>query len=46
MKTHVLSLITFFKKNCANFEIMAKNMLEAEGTQMTSQYGAYELHAG
>jgi hypothetical protein len=28
------------------YEIMSKNMAELEGPQMTSQYGAYELHAG
>ena len=25
---------------------MSKNVVETEGPQMTSQYGAYELHAG
>jgi hypothetical protein len=28
------------------YEIMSKNTVEPEGPQMTSQYGAYELHAG
>jgi hypothetical protein len=36
----------FFFLNCAMYEIMPKNMAKAEGPQMTSQYGAYELHAG
>jgi hypothetical protein len=26
-------------------EIMSKNVVELEGTQMTSQYSAYALHA-
>ena len=25
---------------------MSKNVVESEGSQMTSQYGAYALHAG
>ena len=25
---------------------MSKNLVEPDGPQMTSQYGAYELHAG
>ena len=36
----------FFSENRAVYEIMSKNMEEPEGPQMTSQYGAYELHAG
>ena len=36
----------FFSENRAVYEIMSKNMVEPEGPQMTSQYGAYELHAG
>jgi hypothetical protein len=30
----------------AVYEIMSKNMVKPEGPQITSQYGAYELHAG
>ena len=41
MKTHF-----FFFENRAFYEIMSKNMVKPEGPQMTSQYGAYELHAG
>ena len=36
----------FFFENRALYEIMTKNMVEAEGLHMTSQYGAYELLAG
>jgi hypothetical protein len=35
----------FYFENCAVYEIMAKNMVEREGLQMTSQYGVYDLHA-
>jgi hypothetical protein len=30
----------------AVYEIMSKNVMEPEESQMTSQYGAYALHAG
>ena len=36
----------FFSEDRAVYEIMSKNMVETEGPQMTSQYGAYVLHAG
>jgi hypothetical protein len=36
----------YFSENCAIYEIMSKNVVEPEGPQMTSQYGAYTLHAG
>ena len=36
----------FFHENRAVYEIMWKNVVEPEGPQMTSQYGAYELDAG
>ena len=36
----------FFPENRAVYEIMSTNMVEAEGPKMTSQHGAYELHAG
>jgi hypothetical protein len=36
----------FFFGNSTVYEIMSKNMVETEGPQMTSQYGAYALHAG
>ena len=36
----------FFSENRAVYEKMSKNMVEPDGTQMTSQYGAYALHAG
>ena len=35
-----------FPENRAVYEIMSKNMVEPEGPQMTSEYKAYELHAG
>jgi hypothetical protein len=46
IKTHILCSKNFFRKSRAVYEIMSKNMVEPEGPQMTSQYGAYELHAG
>ena len=36
----------FFLENRAVYEIMSKNMLQLEGPQTTSQYGAYALHSG
>ena len=45
MKTHILCPIFFFE-NRAVYEIMSKNVVETEGPQMTSQYGAYALRAG
>ena len=36
----------FFSENCIVYEIMSKNVMENEGPQMTSQYGAYALLAG
>ena len=35
-----------FSENRAAYEIMSKNMVEMEGPQMTSQYGAYALNTG
>jgi hypothetical protein len=35
----------FFLENLAIYEIMLKNVVETEGPQMTSQYGAYDLQA-
>ena len=43
--THILCSVTFFRK-CAFYETTSKNVIEPEGPQMTSQYGAYALHAG
>ena len=37
---------SFFSENHAVYEIKSKNIVEPEGLQMTSQYGAHELHAG
>jgi hypothetical protein len=45
MKTHFM-FHNFFPENRAGYEIMSKNMVEPEGPQMTSQYGAYALNAG
>jgi hypothetical protein len=42
---HILCSVTVFE-NHAVYEIMSKNVVEPEGPQMTSQYGAYLLHAG
>jgi hypothetical protein len=36
---------TFFS-NSVPFMSYSRNMVEPEGQQMTSQYGAYALHAG
>ena len=36
----------FFFENRAVYEIISKNVMHPEGTEMTSRYGAYELHAG
>ena len=36
----------FFPENRALHETMSKNVVEPEGPQMTSQYGAYASHAG
>jgi hypothetical protein len=38
--------MTFFSKNHAVHAITLKNMEEPEGTQMMSQHGEYDLHAG
>ena len=35
-----------FSENRAVYEIMSKNLVKAEGTQVTSQLGAHELRAG
>jgi hypothetical protein len=35
----------FFSQNRAVYEKMSKSKVEPEGTQMTSQYGAYTLHS-
>jgi hypothetical protein len=35
-----------FSENRAVYEIMSKNVVDTEGPQMTSQYGAYALRAG
>jgi hypothetical protein len=45
MKAHILCLITFFENHIV-YEIMSKNIVETEGPQMTSQYGAFTLRAG
>jgi hypothetical protein len=36
----------FFSENLTVYRIMSKNVVETEGPQMTSQYGAYALQAG
>ena len=44
IRTHILCSVTF-SENRTVYEIMSKNAVETEGPQMTSQYGAYALHA-
>ena len=44
IKTHILISVSFFSENRAVYEI-SKNMVEPGGPKMTSQYGAYALHA-
>jgi hypothetical protein len=39
-------LSNLFFEHRAGYEIMSENMVEPDGPQMTSQYGAFELHAG
>ena len=47
IKKHIFCSITFFFfENRTVYEKIPKNMVETEGPQMTSQYGAYALHAG
>jgi hypothetical protein len=36
----------FLPEKRAVYDIMSKNMVAPEEPQMTSKYGAYELHAG
>ena len=45
MKTHILYSV-FFSENRAVYEIMSTNLVKLEALQMTSQYGAYDLHTG
>jgi hypothetical protein len=44
IKTHFM--FNKFFRNLAVYEIMSKNIVESEGPQTASKYGAYELHAG
>ena len=46
IQTRILCSITFFPEIRTVYEIMSKNVVETEGPQMTSQYGAYALRAG
>jgi hypothetical protein len=46
MKTHISCLVTFSPENRAVYEIKSENVVDTEGPQMTSQYGAYALRAG
>ena len=45
IKTHMLYGQYIFSENRAVYEIMLKNVVEPEGPQITSQYGAYALNA-
>ena len=45
--THFMfSNFFFFSENGTIYEIMSKYIVETEGPQITSQYGAYASHAG
>jgi hypothetical protein len=44
MTTQILYSVAF-SENHAVYEIMSKNVVQTEGPQMTSQYGAYMLDA-
>jgi hypothetical protein len=46
IKTRILCSVTFFSENCTVYDIFPKNMAKTEKPHMTSQYGAYALHAG
>ena len=46
MKAHILFSINFFSEILTVYEIMSKNVVDTEGPQLTSQYGAYALRAG
>jgi hypothetical protein len=39
-------LKTFFSENCIVYETMLKTMVEIEGPQMASHYGAYAVNTG
>jgi hypothetical protein len=45
IKTLILCSVAF-SENLTACEIMSKNIVGTEGSQMTSQYGVYALHAG
>jgi hypothetical protein len=45
IKTRILYSIPY-SENRTVYEIMSKNMVQAEGPQMTSRHGSYALHAG
>jgi hypothetical protein len=45
MKTHFHIQQLFPPENRTVYEVMSKNVVETEGTQMTSQHGAYALRA-
>ena len=44
IKTQVVRSVTFFSETLAVYELMRRS--QGGGAQMTSQYGAYALHAG
>jgi len=46
IKTHTLFQITFFSENHAMHEIMRKNMVQLDWSQMTVKYRTFTLHAG
>jgi hypothetical protein len=44
--THFMFSNFHFSENYSVYGIVSKNVVEPDRTQMTSQYGAYVLHAG
>jgi hypothetical protein len=43
---HTFYVYYLFLENLVAYDIMSKNMVVLKGSQVTSQYGAYALHAG
>jgi hypothetical protein len=44
--THFMFSNFFFDNHAVYYEMMLKKIVEPKGPQMTSEYGAYELHVG
>ena len=45
IKRRILMFNNFFYENCAVYEILWKNMVEPDGSQMTISHGACAFHA-